>query len=82
MKVFDFAYSLQTVEMPGVKMLHYCGGLNFASRLSFRSEVYKIAGVVPNQELIRRTKLPAKEASRAKNKNGVREENHLTIFVI
>uniref|UniRef100_A0ABD2W9L6 Uncharacterized protein n=1 Tax=Trichogramma kaykai TaxID=54128 RepID=A0ABD2W9L6_9HYME len=39
------------VEIPGIKIFHYCGGLNFASKTKFRREVYKIADVIINQEL-------------------------------
>ncbi|KAJ8666880.1 hypothetical protein QAD02_008542, partial [Eretmocerus hayati] len=48
-----------TVEIQGLKIFHYCGGLNFASRQSFRRDVYKITGVVPQKELIQRDKLVA-----------------------
>lgn len=43
----------QTVELPGIVMFHYCGGLNFASKLHFRKEVLKAAGVNPQMELTR-----------------------------
>ncbi|XP_008212938.1 solute carrier family 26 member 10 isoform X1 [Nasonia vitripennis] len=45
-----------TVEIPGIKIFHYCGGLNFASRQSFRKDVYRIAGIVPQKELLLREK--------------------------
>ncbi|XP_048515774.1 prestin-like isoform X2 [Athalia rosae] len=61
-----------TVEVPGIRMLHYCGGLNFASRQLFRNEVYKIAGVVPQQELIKRNGLQATE--RAARNEGEKKE--------
>ncbi|XP_072753756.1 prestin isoform X3 [Anoplolepis gracilipes] len=39
-----------TVEIPGIKIFHYSGSLNFASRQYFREEVYKIAELVPREE--------------------------------
>ena len=44
------------MEIPGLKIFHYCGGLNFASRQSFRKDVYRIAGIVPQKELQLREK--------------------------
>ncbi|XP_015586101.1 solute carrier family 26 member 10 [Cephus cinctus] len=52
-----------TIEIPGIKMLHYSGGLNFASKQYFRNKVYKIAGVTPEKELARRVKQTARKAS-------------------
>ncbi|KAL6440663.1 hypothetical protein ACFW04_003265 [Cataglyphis niger] len=46
-----------TVEIPGIKIFHYSGSLNFASRQYFREEVYKIAELVPRKELNRRLKV-------------------------
>ncbi|XP_011695712.1 PREDICTED: solute carrier family 26 member 10-like isoform X4 [Wasmannia auropunctata] len=40
-----------TVEIPGIKIFHYSGSLNFASKQYFREEVYKVAGLVPQKEL-------------------------------
>ncbi|XP_046467423.1 prestin isoform X2 [Neodiprion pinetum] len=75
-----------TVELPGVKMLHYCGGLNFASRHLFRNEAYKIAGVVPQKELIKRSKIAAKETTKIEKTeqkgyvNGGFDEEHADGF--
>ncbi|XP_033223043.1 solute carrier family 26 member 10-like isoform X3 [Belonocnema kinseyi] len=60
-----------TVEVPGVKILHYCGGLNFASRQHFRKQVYQTAGVVPQKELILRLKNSEKENAESTNKVNV-----------
>lgn len=46
-----------TVEIPGIKIFHYSGSLNFASRQYFREGVYKIAELVPQKELNRRLKV-------------------------
>ncbi|XP_070157196.1 prestin isoform X2 [Polyergus mexicanus] len=46
-----------TVEIPGIKIFHYSGSLNFASRQYFREEVYKIAELMPRKELNRRLKV-------------------------
>uniref|UniRef100_A0A1B0GNH1 SLC26A/SulP transporter domain-containing protein n=1 Tax=Phlebotomus papatasi TaxID=29031 RepID=A0A1B0GNH1_PHLPP len=34
-----------TVEIPNVKIFHYCGSLNFASRDQFRKHLYKLTGI-------------------------------------
>lgn len=47
----------QTVEIPGIKIFHYSGSLNFASRQYFYEEVYKIAELVPRKELNKRLKI-------------------------
>ncbi|XP_012341891.1 solute carrier family 26 member 6 isoform X1 [Apis florea] len=39
-----------TVELPGIRIFHYSGSLNFACRQHFRDEVYKVAGQVPRKE--------------------------------
>lgn len=44
------------MEVPGIKIFHYSGSLNFASRHYFREEVYKIAELVPQKELNRQLK--------------------------
>lgn len=41
---------LQTIELPGIKIFHYAGSLNFACRQHFREEVYKVAGLTPRKE--------------------------------
>ncbi|TGZ46775.1 prestin isoform X2 [Temnothorax longispinosus] len=43
-----------TVEIPGIRIFHYSGSLNFASKQYFREEVYKIAELVPQKELKKR----------------------------
>lgn len=62
----------QTVEIPGIQMFHYCGGLNFATKLNFRKEVFKAAGVVPQEELARRLKLASKEIAPEEIKKVIR----------
>ncbi|XP_033352726.1 solute carrier family 26 member 6-like isoform X1 [Bombus vosnesenskii] len=39
-----------TVELPGIRIFHYSGSLNFACRQHFRDEVYKIAGQTPRKK--------------------------------
>ncbi|XP_076248256.1 prestin isoform X2 [Calliopsis andreniformis] len=39
-----------TVELPGIKIFHYSGSLNFACRQHFRDEVYRATGLVPRTE--------------------------------
>ncbi|XP_077264729.1 prestin isoform X1 [Temnothorax americanus] len=43
-----------TVEIPGIRIFHYSGSLNFASKQYFREEVYKIAELIPQKELKKR----------------------------
>ncbi|XP_076286440.1 prestin isoform X2 [Lasioglossum baleicum] len=38
------------VELPGIKIFHYSGSLNFACRQHFRDKVYKVAGLTPRKE--------------------------------
>ncbi|XP_076169612.1 prestin isoform X2 [Ptiloglossa arizonensis] len=38
------------VELPGIKIFHYSGSLNFACRQYFRDQVYKVAGLMPRKE--------------------------------
>jgi hypothetical protein len=52
-KVFFF----QSREIPGIKIFHYCGGLNFATRSHFKSELYRLVGINPQKELAHRQKL-------------------------
>lgn len=51
-----------------MKILHYCGGLNFASRQHFRKTVYKIAGIVPQKELTLRLKMSERSCTESTNK--------------
>ncbi|KAG7202324.1 hypothetical protein KM043_018656 [Ampulex compressa] len=50
-----------TVEIPGIKILHYSGSLNFACKQQFRSEVYKVTEIVPQKILNRRAKATDKQ---------------------
>ncbi|XP_011300138.1 solute carrier family 26 member 10 isoform X2 [Fopius arisanus] len=59
----------KTVELPGIVMFHYCGGLNFASKLHFRKEVFKATGVNPQMELNRILKMESKENASESAKN-------------
>ncbi|XP_044736881.1 sulfate transporter [Chrysoperla carnea] len=46
-----------TAEIPGVKIFHYSGQLNFASRAYFKSELYRQINLNPQNELLRRKKM-------------------------
>lgn len=48
---------IQTVQIPGIKIFHYCGGINFASRSYFQTELYRLIGFEPQKELALRKKL-------------------------
>lgn len=41
---------MQTVQIPGIKIVHYCGGINFATRNNFKSELQKLVGFQPQKE--------------------------------
>ncbi|XP_058791606.1 solute carrier family 26 member 10-like isoform X2 [Phymastichus coffea] len=43
-----------TVEIPSLKIIHYCGGLNFASRHSFKKDVIKLVNIDLKKELMER----------------------------
>lgn len=44
-------------EVPGIKIFHYCGGLNFATRSHFKNELYRLVGINPQTELACMNKL-------------------------
>ncbi|KAK9754976.1 Sulfate permease family [Popillia japonica] len=44
-------------EIPGLKIFHYQGGINFASRNYFKSELYSLINLDPQKELVWRKKL-------------------------
>ncbi|XP_011313733.1 solute carrier family 26 member 6 isoform X1 [Fopius arisanus] len=50
------------IELQGIKIFHYCGGLNFANANHFKSQVFSLVGVIPQKVL----KIRAKRA-----KNGL-----------
>jgi solute carrier family 26 protein len=47
----------QAVEIPGLNIFQYCGGINFATRNTFKAELLRLVDVNPQKELIYRTKL-------------------------
>ncbi|KAF7988716.1 hypothetical protein HCN44_001289 [Aphidius gifuensis] len=46
----------KTVDVPGIQILHYCGGLNFATKIHFRKSIFKVTGVNPQKQLSRQLK--------------------------
>ncbi|RZC42192.1 solute carrier family 26 member 10 [Asbolus verrucosus] len=48
---------LQAVEIPGLKIFQYCGGINFATRNTFKTELLRLVDINPQKELIYRKKL-------------------------
>jgi hypothetical protein len=50
-------FFFQSREVPGIKIFHYCGGLNFATRSHFKTELYRLVGINPQKELAHREKL-------------------------
>ena len=47
----------QAREVQGIKIFHYCGGLNFATRNHFKTELYKHVGINPQEELVQKNKM-------------------------
>lgn len=45
------------IEIPNIKIFHYCGSINFASRDSFKSELCSLLGIDLAKEIKRYTKL-------------------------
>ncbi|KAJ9581646.1 hypothetical protein L9F63_023163, partial [Diploptera punctata] len=43
-------------EIPGMKIFHYAGGLNFATRNHFKNQLFELVGINPQKELIQRNK--------------------------
>ncbi|XP_047349970.1 solute carrier family 26 member 10-like [Vespa velutina] len=43
-----------TIEIAGIKIFHYSGSLNFASRQHFCEKVYKLTEVIPRKELMKK----------------------------
>lgn len=44
-KTTNIASVHQALEIPAIKIFHYCGGLNFASKNVFRSTLYRKVGL-------------------------------------
>lgn len=55
-----FINLFQTTEVPGLKIIHFVGGLNFASRDSFKDLFVQKIGMDPAAVLRKRTKLREK----------------------
>ncbi|XP_011502509.1 PREDICTED: solute carrier family 26 member 10-like [Ceratosolen solmsi marchali] len=47
----DFRRFKGTERIPGLKIFHYAGGLNFVSRQNFKKDLSKITGVIPYKVL-------------------------------
>nr|CAD7459346.1 unnamed protein product [Timema tahoe] len=41
-----------TREVQNIKIFHYCGGLNFATRDHFKSELFRLIGLNPQKQLL------------------------------
>ncbi|KAG7190053.1 hypothetical protein KM043_006199 [Ampulex compressa] len=68
------------VEIPGLKIFHYCGTLNFANSNHLRSEVYKLVGINPQKVLKRRTKMREKGLYSHGNDLEDKQELHCVIM--
>lgn len=54
---------LQTQEIMGIKIFHYSGGLNFASKAAFRNLLYRKLGFDPHSLLRKRLRLEESRSS-------------------
>ncbi|XP_018399758.1 PREDICTED: solute carrier family 26 member 6-like [Cyphomyrmex costatus] len=68
------------VEIPGIKIFHYCGTLNFANNSYFKSIVYKLVGVCPQKIIKYRKKLA--EESRFLDEKNSRETCELQCIIM
>ncbi|XP_043488517.1 sulfate transporter-like [Polistes fuscatus] len=53
-----------TIEIAGIKIFHYSGSLNFASKQHFCETVYKLTEVTPRKELMKRNSKKGSEDDR------------------
>ncbi|OAD59199.1 Prestin [Eufriesea mexicana] len=56
----DMSRFKAAIEIPGIKIFHYCGTLNFANTSHFKSELYKLIGINPKKIIEHKTKLREK----------------------
>ncbi|XP_061941531.1 solute carrier family 26 member 6 isoform X2 [Apis cerana] len=56
----DMSRFKAAVEIPGIKIFHYCGTLNFANINHFKSELYKLIGINPKKIIEHKIKLREK----------------------
>ncbi|XP_020723458.1 prestin isoform X1 [Bombus terrestris] len=56
----DISRFKAAIEIPGMKIVHYCGTLNFANTSHFKTELYKLIGVNPTKIIEHKTKLREK----------------------
>jgi solute carrier family 26 protein len=56
-------FLFQAREVPGIKIFHYCGGLNFATRNHFKTELYRLVGINPRKEVIEKNKMERSQTS-------------------
>ncbi|XP_057334828.1 solute carrier family 26 member 10-like isoform X1 [Microplitis mediator] len=66
----------KTVEIPGIQIFHYSGGLNFATKLYFRKQVYEAAKINPVEKFTDRH-------NKSENKEIISDESkRLRVFII
>ncbi|XP_066247895.1 prestin-like [Euwallacea similis] len=44
-------------EIEGIKIFHYSGGINFATRFMFKADLIRLIGINPQKEVVRRGKI-------------------------
>lgn len=62
------------MEVPGLKIFHYCGTLNFANSNSFKSELYKLIGINPQKVIEQKIKFREKEIYMAAQDSDEKQE--------
>lgn len=59
-----FYSNFQAVEIESIKIFHYCGSLNFASRLLFKSELCTLIELDPTVEIRKQSANGKKQSNR------------------
>lgn len=64
-------------ELEGIKIFHYCGGINFATKNIFKEELYKLVKLNAQKELVLRAKLEKfQEKVKKSENNEIKEKMH------
>lgn len=73
-------FFLQTKQIPGLKIFHYSGGVNFATKNIFKSELLRLVEIDLQREIIARTKLAKYLSNVCKNINILVTDLNLLFF--
>ncbi|KAK9297693.1 hypothetical protein QLX08_008736 [Tetragonisca angustula] len=56
----DMSRFKAAIEIPGIKIVHYCGTLNFANTSHFKAELYRLVEINPTKVIEHKTELREK----------------------